>query len=221
MVVATRAGDGEAEKGFGDDVDLVVGETHFFLERVDGGEAVEDHAEVADAEGGLVEAEGGVEAGFFEEVAGEVFADELVVGDVGVEGADEIVAVAPRVGHGCIALAAVGIGVARPIHPMTRPAFAETGRREERINRLGEGGGVWVGGEGGEFGGGGGQAAQGETQAAQEGGGVGARGAGELGGGEGAGEEAVDGVRAGVGCGEAGERGGLEGAETPPVFAAL
>lgn len=39
-----------------------------------------------------------VDAGSWEEVAGEVFADELVVFDILVEGADEIVAVLVGVG---------------------------------------------------------------------------------------------------------------------------
>lgn len=43
-MVATSAAYGEAECGFGDDIDLVVGEADLFIEGVDGSEAVEDHA---------------------------------------------------------------------------------------------------------------------------------------------------------------------------------
>ena len=40
-------------------------------------------------------------------VARQMLAYQLIIGDIGVQGADEIIAVAPRVGNGRIALTAV------------------------------------------------------------------------------------------------------------------
>ena len=55
MVVAAGAGDRESEEGLRDDVDLVVDVADLLIDRVDRLEAVLDHAEVAGAEGRLIE----------------------------------------------------------------------------------------------------------------------------------------------------------------------
>ena len=133
VVVAAGAGDGEALEGFGDDVDLVVGPFDAVFEGVDGLEAVFDHAEVGEGEAGFVGVFG--DSGR-DEVAGEVFADELVVGDVVVEGADEVVAVAPGVGSVGVAFGAVGFAVADDVHPAAGHAFAEFWGGEEAVDDL-------------------------------------------------------------------------------------
>ena len=55
MVVATGAGDRESEEGLRDDVDLVIDVAYLLIDRVHRLVAVFDHAEVAGAEGRLVE----------------------------------------------------------------------------------------------------------------------------------------------------------------------
>ena len=47
-----------------------------------------------------------------EEVAGYVFLNEHVVGHVGIEGADEVVAVAPGIRDGVVLLVTIGVGEA-------------------------------------------------------------------------------------------------------------
>ena len=57
-------------------------------------------------------------------VAGELLEDEAVVRLVGVEGADDVVAVAPGVGPRFVELVAVGLGVAGEVEPVPAPALA-------------------------------------------------------------------------------------------------
>ena len=59
-----------------------------------------------------------------EQVAGDVLGEEPVVGQVGVEGADDVVAVAPGVGDLVVELVAVRLGVADQIEPVPAPALA-------------------------------------------------------------------------------------------------
>ena len=93
VVVAARTRNGQSEEGLRHGVDLVVGEADAFIEGVGRGEAVEDHAEVAESESALVDLFCGIESGCPEEIAGEVLEEKLVVGHIGVERADEVVAI--------------------------------------------------------------------------------------------------------------------------------
>ena len=139
MVVAAGAGDRESEEGLRDDVDLVIDVADLLIDRVDRLVAVFDHAEVAGAYGRLIELFRFVEARGLQQVASELFADELVVGDVGIEGADEVIAVAPGLRDGRIAFAAVRVGVADEIHPVAREVFAVARRGQQAVDDLGEG----------------------------------------------------------------------------------
>ena len=133
VIVTAGAGECEALEGFAEDVDLIFHGLHLIIERIDGLEAVFDEAQVGEAEDGFVEVFGGIAARVGEEIAGEMFADELVGGHVGVEGADEIITVAPDVANLGVAFAAVGFGVAHEVHPVARPVFAERGGGEEAV----------------------------------------------------------------------------------------
>ena len=123
VVVAARAGDGQRLEGLGHRVDLVVGEGHLLVERVDRRKTVQDHAQLADADGAFVEA--AAQARLRQQVAGDRLADQLRPGHVVVEGADQVVAVAPGVGDRRVALGTVGFGVAHPVHEVARPLLAE------------------------------------------------------------------------------------------------
>ena len=57
-------------------------------------------------------------------VAGELLEDEAVERLVGVEGADDVVAIAPGVGPRFVELVAVGVGVAGEVEPVPAPALA-------------------------------------------------------------------------------------------------
>ena len=66
----------------------------------------------------------GIGSGFIEFVAGDLFADEVGVGFVLVETANDVVAVAPGVGAIVVVGEAGGVGVAGDIEPMPGEVFA-------------------------------------------------------------------------------------------------
>jgi len=74
-----------------------------------------------------------IEGSIREQVAGELFDDELVKGEVAIEGVDDPLAIFPD-GPGFVPGAAVGVGVAGLIEPVAGPAFAELGRGEEAVD---------------------------------------------------------------------------------------
>ena len=82
-----------------------------------------------------------------DDIAGNLLAEELPVGFVGVERGDHVVAVAPRVRAQLIALEAVGVGVVRDVEPVPRPALAVVRRGEQFIDELFVGPRVAVGDE--------------------------------------------------------------------------
>jgi hypothetical protein len=84
---------------------------------------MQHHAKLRDADGAFVEAV--LEAWFWQEISGDGFFDELRIGNVVVEGADEVVAVTVGVRDGGVSFGAVGLGVADPVHEVAGPAFAE------------------------------------------------------------------------------------------------
>ena len=133
VVVAAGAADGEAHEGAADGFELFVDDVHaeeaFVLLFVVGG------AEGEEGGGGeLAAALGGVGGG--EEVAGDVFGDELVEGGVGVEGFDDVVAEAPGVFEGEGAAAAGAFGEAGDVEPVLGPAFGEGGGGQKIVNDL-------------------------------------------------------------------------------------
>lgn len=69
-----------------------------------------------------------------EEVAGEVFTNELMVGFILIEGIDDVVAEAPGVGKDERASAAGGLGEAGDIEPMAAPAFSKFRAGEEGVD---------------------------------------------------------------------------------------
>ena len=138
-----------------------------------------DEAEGFDAVAGVWE----------EDIAGELFGDEAGVGFVGIEGADDVVAVGPCVRARLVLVVAVGVAVVDGVEPVAGPAFAVLGAGEETVGECG-GGGVRVGVEGGD----------------EDGGfGVGGREAGEV-----VGEPADEGARVGWGSWRGGGEGGAD-----------
>ena len=75
-----------------------------------------------------------------EQVARDVFADELVIRHVVVEGANQVVAVTPGVMDFVVPFVAVRLGKPDHIQPVSRPAFAKMGRRQQRIDERLHGG---------------------------------------------------------------------------------
>ena len=68
-----------------------------------------------------------------------MLANEEIPRNIVVDGADEVVPVAPCVRDFRITFAAVGFREAEEVHPVACPAFAEAGRCEEGFDRAGEG----------------------------------------------------------------------------------
>ena len=68
-------------------------------------------------------------------VTGELVEDKLVVGQVGIEGSDQPVAIAPRVGANLVMLETVGLGEPREVEPVLRPAFAVGRGGQQRVEQ--------------------------------------------------------------------------------------
>ena len=114
-------------------------------------------------------------------VAGQLFLDEAIPGLVGVERADDVVAITPCVGADRICVGvAVGVGVARDVEPMASPAFAVGLGGQQTVDQFREGVGRSVGDERGGLGRRGRQAGQVEGRAADERGAIGFGGEVEL-----------------------------------------
>ena len=73
-----------------------------------------------------------------QQVAGELLADELVVGQVAVEGVDHPVAVAVHLRDRVVGVVAGGVGVADDVEPVPAPALAVGRRGEQPVDDLRE-----------------------------------------------------------------------------------
>ena len=69
-----------------------------------------------------------------QDVAGDLFAQEHVVGLVGVERVDHVVSVTPRLRHGIVGCFAGRVGVANDVEPVPAPVLAVSGRRKQAIH---------------------------------------------------------------------------------------
>ena len=137
MVVAARAGNGLAEKRLGDNIKLLVDHINALLLLVGLGEHLRSEREQSKRGNAAARARivfGGRFGGLGQEVARELLNNEVVEGQVAVEGVDHIVAVVIRIGEGDIFVDAVGVGVARDIEPMPAPALAVHLRLEHRVD---------------------------------------------------------------------------------------
>jgi hypothetical protein len=179
--VAPGAGDGEAEEGFAEDVDFRVAHLVADLFEIGGAVALLAEAEEAAGDGGFQVLAVGGEALRGKAVAVDVFAEKGVVGEVLIEGADDVVAVAPGFVLVEIELVAAGFGEADEVEPVAGPAFAVSGGGEEAVDDLFVGVGAGVVEEVAELGGGGGKAGEIKREAAEERGAAGGGGEREAG----------------------------------------
>ena len=190
MVVAFRALHGEAKPRGAEGADAVgdVFDAVFFLD--DAALGIDDV--VAREAGGDALLEGGLR----QEIARDLFGDEAIVGEIGVEGVDHPVAPAPHRARRVV-VEAVGVGVARGVEPLDGLPFAVVGRGEQAVDGVFVGG-FWIfdygAGKGVEFSGSRWQADEIEAGAAQPCLGGGGRGRGKILAGEAGQDEGVDGV---------------------------
>ena len=145
MVVAAGAGHRQALGAAHDDVDTVVDDV--------GGAVEETAAEREEAQRGEV----AVVLRVLDDLVGrDLQAEELVVGQVVVEGFHHPVAISVGVGIAAFFLEDVAfrVGVAGHVEPVAAPAFAEGRQGEQTIDQLLDGLRIAVGDESGDLGGG-------------------------------------------------------------------
>ena len=70
-----------------------------------------------------------------QDVAGELLVEEPVIGDVGVECVDDVVAVEVRLGDRVVGVIAGGIGIPGEVEPVASPALAVAGRGEQLVDQ--------------------------------------------------------------------------------------
>ena len=132
VIVTARTADAETEK-------RVPGRHNDLVQGILPGEALRllilaDLSRKKDC-GGHQEAGGGV---FSHRVAGQLFENELLIGTVFIESADDVVAVRPGVGALGVDFEAVGVGVANEIEPVLGPAFAVAGTGQQLVDQTGD-----------------------------------------------------------------------------------
>ena len=128
VVVTARTRHGQTEERLADHVDLVLRSSHQFIERVCGREALQHEPIMRRADGRLVQPQLGIQPRLLQQVARDVFTQQLVVRHIGVECANEIIPVLVRERNARVALAAERLGVTHPVHPVPRPALAKMRR---------------------------------------------------------------------------------------------
>ena len=127
MVVTLRALDGETENAFADGVHAIKHRFHAELLWIRAAFFV-DHGIAQEAGGNDV-----VLRGVWQQIAGELFGDELIVGQVVVEGFDHPIAIEPNVAR-LVFLEAIGIRVARGVEPVASPFLAVVRRCEQTLH---------------------------------------------------------------------------------------
>ena len=134
VIVAAGTTDRQSQQGPRDHIDLLVDVVHLKADR----EPLIDvlHAERKKT-GRDPLAVGSVVVRRGQQVARDLFADELGERHIAMDGVDHVIAVPPRMRIGNVAARPGGLAVAGDVKPMTRPVFAKRGRLEQSIhNRL-------------------------------------------------------------------------------------
>ena len=132
VVVAASAGDGQPQEGLGEGIDLLVHQVveHFHLVLLGDG-AGADRQKPGPQQGsnvGMPRLAGGVE------VSRNLVFHETIVGKVPIEAVDDVVPIAPGIGHGDVFVQAAGIGVAGDVQPMAAPAFPVARRGQQAVH---------------------------------------------------------------------------------------
>ena len=141
VVVAARAADRQSQRALADHADDVVEVVETPLGVV---LLAEQHPRPGAQEAGGDLAVVGLAVHL---VAGDLLDEEPVVGHVGVERLDHVVAIAPGIGAVDVVLEAAGVGVAGHVEPVTPVAFAVVRRGQQRVDQPFPGVGPVVGDE--------------------------------------------------------------------------
>ena len=181
-LVAMTAGavERQAEEGLADDADHVL---HLLLTRVGTlrGVGLGVAGPVPGAADEHARGNNAVAGHRFEDVAGELFLHETVVGLVVVEAPDDVVAVVPSPVAWMVVFKSLALGIADDVEPVPSPAFAVVGRGEELVDEPSPGDIGGIGHEGIDLLGARRQPDQIDEQAPDEDVGIGGAGGGEAG----------------------------------------
>ena len=109
-----------------------------------------------------------VASGLWKDIAGNLLTNELIVGQVGVEAVDDVIAVPPRVRSKLVVFEPVAFGVTDHVEPMASPAFAVVWRGEQPVDEPSIGARCGVGEIGGQLSRCGRQAEEIESDTSQE-----------------------------------------------------
>ena len=139
VVVTTGAGNGEAEERFGEDVDLVVNELELMMADVNGRMHLLAEPVLGRAQERFIAAVGRVGSGVWQQITRDLFARELIKGQVRVEGAHQVIPVLPGAQHRIIELVPQRLGVTHFVEPMPRPTLTKVRRLEQPIDHAAEG----------------------------------------------------------------------------------
>ena len=105
----------------------------------------------AGADDGLIEPGRRMSSGRLEPIAGDVFLQELVVGNIRIERPDQVVAIPPRVRDAEVLLVPIRLGKADEVHPMACPLLPKAGRLEQAVHHFLKGLGRRIGQERGDL----------------------------------------------------------------------
>ena len=134
VVVAAGTAEGQAEKRLAKRVDPVVGAVCIILSDVDGRMDFLPQIPEAGSDHRFVRPRQRIEPRMRQQVASNLLAHELIVGQIGVERLEHPIAVAPGIGDRQIEFVAPRFGIAHHIEPMAGEAFAIVGRGEELVD---------------------------------------------------------------------------------------
>ena len=146
MVVAAGAAESQAQKSPADRIDLLVDDVHLHLHRVILGQHFRAEGQEAGRDQALMAF--GIAGRVGQQVAGDLLADELVVGLVDVEGVNHVVAIAIGVDVRQVFILPVGIGIAGHVEPMPAPPLAILRSGQQSIHQSRESVGGVVGEKG-------------------------------------------------------------------------
>ena len=125
MVVTAGTGDGQAQEGLAEDIQLVVHAIRFVGQHVGRGVCRLVQVPETGANHGFIERLVRVSARIRQQIAGDMFAHEIVVGQVHIERPYQVITILIGVGDRVVKFVAAGFRVADEIHPMPRPLFTE------------------------------------------------------------------------------------------------
>ena len=127
VVVTACASESDAEERLAHHVDLVVDASCLIALDIDGSVSGFAQKPKACSNDGFVETRIWVKPRGGQQVARQMLPNELIVGNVRVEGPDQIIAILMCTRNGIVELMSAGFRIPNEVHPVTRPTFTKVG----------------------------------------------------------------------------------------------